>query len=289
VALVLLEERGMRTFAFVILTFVLTLAAPAASAAPQSGAPVADPSLAAGSKATETVDEDPPGLDQGTAEDPHGDRGVLLPTALTQPAGTFSISSYDLFFAGLTFGITDRLQVSTTALLTPFMGATLVVGNLKWQVLRHGSWRLSLNAGTSYASIEHDDPLLDPDGRPTPERRLMPHLGAAVSYCLTDDCQSLLSASVQVVSNPEHWGIGPSNAYFGASLVHRMTEHTKLVLEVTSVAGLYPDPGVAPGAVPVMALRYFRERVAFDGGVMVWSESQGQAVPLPYLAGSFRF
>ncbi len=119
----------MRTFAFVILTFVLTLAVPAASAAPQSGAAVADPSLAAGSKATAAVEQDPPGLDRGTAEDPHGDRAVLLPTALTQPAGTVSISSYDLVFAGLTFGVTDRLQVSTTALLTPLVGRTLVVGN----------------------------------------------------------------------------------------------------------------------------------------------------------------
>jgi hypothetical protein len=287
VAFVLLEERGMRTFAFLILTFV---AAPAASAAPQSGAPVADPSLAAGSKTTEPLDADPPGLDQGTAVDPHGDRAVLLPTALTQPAGSFSISSYDLFFAGLTFGITDRLQVSTTALLTPFVGATLVVGNLKWQVLRHGPWRLSLNAGMSYAHFEPDEPTFGPDGQMTPvEGRLTPHLGAAVSYCLSDDCQSLLSASVQMLSNPERWRLGQSNAYFGASLVHRMTEHLKLVLEVTSVAGLYPDAGVAPGAVPVLALRYFRERVAFDGGVMVWTESQGQAAALPYLAGSFRF
>jgi hypothetical protein len=294
VALVLLQQRGMRTFAFVILTFVLTfvltLAAPAASAAPQAGAPVADPSLAAGSKATETVDEDLPGLDRGTAEDPHGDRGVLLPTALTQPAGTFSISSYDLFIAGLTFGITDRLQVSTTAVLTPFVGAALVVGNLKWQVLRHGSWRLSLNAGMSYDHVEPPEPSFGPDGQINPvEGGLTPHLGAAVSYCLSDDCQSLLSASVQMLATPERWRFGQSNAYFGASLVHRMTEHTKLVLEVTSVAGLYPDPGVAPGAIPVMALRYFRERVAFDGGVMVWTEARGAADTLPYLAGSFRF
>src|SRR5262245_38007940 len=138
-AFVLLQERSMRTFAFVILTFVLLLAVPLASAAPQSGAPVVDPSLAASSKATETVEEGPPGLDRGIAEDPHGDRAVLLPTGLTQPAGSFSVSSYDLFFAGLTYGITDRVQVSTTGLLTPLMvGAVLVVGNVKWQVLRQG-------------------------------------------------------------------------------------------------------------------------------------------------------
>jgi hypothetical protein len=280
----------MRTFAFVILTFVPTLAAPAASAAPQSSAPVADPSLAAGSKAMAAVDEEPPGLDRGTAEDPHGDRGVLLPTALTQPAGTFSISSYDLVFAGLTFGITDRLQASTTTLLTPFLGATLVVGNLKWQVRRHGWWRLSLNAGASYAHMEPEEPVFDSDGRRIPsEGRVMPHLGATVSYCLSDDCQSLLSASVQLSSNLERGRLAQNNAYFGASLVHRMTEHTKLVLEVTSVAGLYPGPGVAFGAVPVLALRYFRQRVAFDGGVMALNDSPGGADPLPYFAGSYRF
>ena len=277
----------MRIFAFVILTFV---AAPAASAAPQSGATVAEPSLAAGSKTMAAAEEEPPGLDRGTAEDPHGDRGVLLPTALTQPAGTFSISSYDLVFAGLTFGITDRLQASTTTLLTPFLGATLVVGNLKWQVLRHGWWRLSLNAGASYAHMEPEEPVFDSDGRRIPsEGQVMPHLGATVSYCLSDDCQSLLSASVQLSSNLERGRLAQNNAYFAASLVHRMTEHTKLVLEVTSVAGLYPDPGVAFGAVPVLALRYFRQRVAFDGGVMALNDSPGRADPLPYFAGSYRF
>jgi hypothetical protein len=83
--------------------------------------------------------------------------------------------------------------------------------------------------------------------------------------------------------------LAQNNAYFAASLVHRMTEHTKLVLEVTSVAGLYPDPGVAFGAVPVLALRYFRQRVAFDGGVMALNDSPGGADPLPYFAGSYRF
>ena len=276
----------MRPICFALLLSVAAPALPRAWASQAPGAPVVDPPLALGSTTAGEVESD---RDPGTTEDPHGDRAVLLPTALTQPAGTLSISSYDLFFAGLTFGITDHLQLSTTALLTPFMGATVVVGNVKWQLVRHGAFRLALNGGMSYARVESDPTLHDPDGQGRFDHRLMPHLGATASYCLTDDCQSLLSASVQFLTGSERWRPTQSSSYFGASLIHRLSEHTKLVAEVTSGAELHPNPAAAGGALPTVALRYFNHRVALDGGVMALAETGGELIPLPYVAGSFRF
>jgi hypothetical protein len=272
----------MRTIPFLILVFV---AAPRAWGSQAPGAPVVDPSLALAAPA----DEGAGAVDPGAVEDPHADRTVLLPTALTQPAGSFSISSYELVFAGLTYGITDRLQVSTTVLLTPFMGTNFVVGNLKWQVLRHGSLRLSINAGVTYLRSVDDGFFQEPGSEQITHQRVSPHLGATVSHCLTDDCQSLLSASVQILTNPRRSGLGQVNAAYGASLISRITEHTKLVLEVTSGSELNPALQPINGALPTAALRYFNQRVAFDGGVMGVAESGGQLIPIPYVAGSFRF
>lgn len=275
----------MRPVLFAILISIPVPTAARAAASQPPGAAVVDPSLAVNS----STDEGDTGVDAGTTDDPHGDRSVLLPTALTQPAGTVSISSYDLFFAGLTFGITDHLQVSTTALLTPFMGATVVVGNAKWQLVRHGAFRLAVNGGVSYARVENDAHFHGVEGEPSYEHRLTPHLGVAASYCLTDDCQSLVSASVQILTGAERWRPVQSSSYFGASLIHRLSEHTKLVFEVTSFAELHPNPAAGNMALPTLALRYFNHRVALDGGLMALAESHGAVVPLPYVAGSFRF
>jgi hypothetical protein len=276
----------MRPICFAILMIVAVPAVPRAWASQAPGAPVVDPSLALGSTTAGEADTE---RDAGTTEDPHGDRAVLLPTALTQPAGTVSISSYDLFFAGLTFGLTDHLQLSTTALLTPFLGSTVVVGNVKWQLVRHGAFRLSLNGGMSYARIESDESVHGPDGQARFAHRLLPHLGAAASYCLTDDCQSLVSASVQFLTGSDRWQPVQSTSYFGASLIHRLSEHTKLVAEVTSAAELHPNPTAAGGALSTLALRYFNHHVALDGGIMAVAATGGELLPLPYFAGSFRF
>ena len=113
----------------------------------------------------------------------------------------------------------------------------------------------------------------EPGGEAITHQRVSPHLGATVSHCLTDDCQSLLSASVQIVTNPRRSGLGQTNAAYGASLISRITEHTKLVLEVTSGSELSPVRLPINGALATAALRYFNQRVAFDGGVMGVAES----------------
>ena len=48
--------------------------------------------------------------------DPNLDRGFLLPTAMTQPKGTLTYNNYELLLHGVTYGITDNLQVSATVL-----------------------------------------------------------------------------------------------------------------------------------------------------------------------------
>ena len=70
-----------------------------------------------------------------TAADPNIDRGFLLPTAMTQPAGSVTYNNYELLLHGVTVGITDRVQGSVTVLSPivrdmPFVGFAAVKGRV---------------------------------------------------------------------------------------------------------------------------------------------------------------
>jgi len=103
-----------------LVTFFASLAAPVALAA--DGEPPATVVAA-------------PTAAQGTADDPNIDRAFLLPTAMTQPAGSATYNNYELLLHGFTYGVTDRVQATLTVLAPivkdmPFFG--IVAG--KWQV-----------------------------------------------------------------------------------------------------------------------------------------------------------
>jgi hypothetical protein len=274
----------MRPICFAILMIVAVPAVPGAWASQTPGAPVVDPSLALSGPA----DEGAGNPDPGVVDDPHADRGILLPTALTQPAGTVSISSYELLLAGLTVGITDRLQASVTGLV-PVLGIQAVLGNVKFQLLHQGAVRLALNGGVSYTRSSEDDHHDHPGAEEPGNHQVMPHLGASLSLCLTDDCQSLLSASVQFLTNPTGRSLGQTDAGYGASLIMRISEHTKLVLEANSNAELNPSPHQAASVMATGALRYFNKQVALDGGIIGLVDAYGTILPVPYVAGSVRF
>src|SRR5262249_58632803 len=70
-----------------------------------------------------------------TSTDPNIDRGFLLPTAMTQPAGSVTYNNYELLLHGVTYGITDRVQASVTVLSPivrdmPFVGFAAVKGRI---------------------------------------------------------------------------------------------------------------------------------------------------------------
>ncbi len=70
-----------------------------------------------------------------TSSDPNIDRGFLLPTAMTQPAGSVTYNNYELLLHGVSYGITDRVQASVTVLSPivrdmPFVGFASVKGRI---------------------------------------------------------------------------------------------------------------------------------------------------------------
>src|SRR5690349_9810374 len=109
-----------------------------ASAAAPAGADPATVAASAPAPATQA--------DLGAQEDVTIDRSFLLPTAQTQPKGKLAMSDYELFFLGLSYGLTDHLQLSTEAFI-PLEGESVIAASVKWQFLRAGRLRLAVLAG----------------------------------------------------------------------------------------------------------------------------------------------
>ena len=166
-----------------------------------------------------------------TAGDPNIDRGFLLPTAMTQPAGTVTYNNYELLLHGVTVGITDRVQGSVTVLSPivkdmPFVG----FGAVKARVLSTDRFHLALQGslgwGHAFQSSAEDPNIYTVGG------------GAFASYCLRQDCSSLVSASATYsLVMPGSASEAAHTVIYGGSVVHRVGRHVKLLGEVASAAG----------------------------------------------------
>jgi hypothetical protein len=97
---------------------------------------------------------------RATATDPNIDRAFLLPTAMTQPAGSLTYNNYELLLHGITYGITDRVQASVTVLSPivedmPFVGFAAVKGRVvatdRFNLALQGSlgWGHAFDSGSS--------------------------------------------------------------------------------------------------------------------------------------------
>src|SRR3954468_1320806 len=123
-----------------------------------------------------------------TSFDPNIDRGFLLPTAMTQPAGSVTYNNYELLLHGVTYGITDRVQGSVTVLSPvvrdmPFVGFAAVKG----RIVSTDRFNLALQGSLAWG---HDFDVKDGGASDL----YSGGVGAFASYCLRQDCSSLLSA-----------------------------------------------------------------------------------------------
>src|SRR5215471_11701396 len=88
---------------------------------------------------------------RASATDPNIDRGFLLPTAMTQPAGSLTYNNYELLLHGLTYGVTDRIQATLTVLSPittdmPFVG----FGALKARIVATDRLHVALQGTLGY-------------------------------------------------------------------------------------------------------------------------------------------
>lgn len=160
--------------------------------------------------------EQPSTVDKGIVEDANAGRSFLTPTALTEPAGTFSFSDYELLLAGVHYSPTDELSLSATTLLPvvedmPFW----LLLNAKFQFLRAGNVRAVVQGALTYVSD---------DGSATAAV-----LGGALTYCIDVDCYSTITGYVGAGFAHEDQSAVPIVASGAVAL--RLAKHVKFLAE----------------------------------------------------------
>ena len=107
------------------------------------------------------------------ADDASIDRGIVFPTAETIGKGNVSVNSYELLGLGVTYGVTDSLQVSATTLVPvneDFLGYVGFSGKLKlftaarWTLAAVPSILIAKDEGFIFSGSLLSDLLLDEAG-----------------------------------------------------------------------------------------------------------------------------
>jgi len=189
-------------------TAAVLLTAGTAAAQP-GGVPPAPPDSDGMAAAVEAAD------DAGVREDVNADRVWLTPTALTQPKGSWSFNDVELMILGLTYGVTDSLQVSAkTWVLIDDDQPFLLWLNAKKAVVDRGKLRVAIDG--SFISVDNE---------------AIGVVGAAASLCLDTGCHSLingyLGTAFAVTEDTDNYPVIASVA-----VVKRVSRRIKLMGEI---------------------------------------------------------
>jgi hypothetical protein len=270
-------------------------APPAAAPAAVAPAPAAASAVAPSSVATPAVDAEvakaapapaSPSAD-ATSADPNIDRGFLLPTAMTQPAGSVTYNNYELLLHGVSLGITDRVQASVTVLSPivrdmPFVGFAAVKGRVVATDRFHLALQGSLGWGHMFDTSDSSADLYTLGA------------GAFASFCLRQDCSSLMSASATYTIAMPTDGTAAQMIIYSGSVVHRVGRHVKLLGEVGSAAGrVAGETENIDGVLVGYGLRFHTNDIAADVGFLKpftgGADDGGFLVGLPFVNVSYRW
>jgi hypothetical protein len=260
--------------------------ASAQEAPPPPIAPMAPPAAGVVAPAAEPADI-------ARLEDPNIDRVFLLPSADTQPKGTFAFNDYELFMIGLTYGVTDNFQLSATT-LAPIVKdmPTFLSASAKLRVVGEGRVHLALQGTLTYVN--------DGDDGDSEESVFGGSLGALATFCLDEPCRSALHASVTGMAP-----IAENNSsenfllVYSAGATVKVAKHVKLLGEVTSAGINDEDSGFdqAEGALVSYGVRFFSGSIAGDVGFVkpLYSDDEGDGdddddflLGVPFINFTFR-
>jgi hypothetical protein len=154
--------------------------------------------------------------------DAHTDRVILMPTAETQPKGSFFVSSYELVFLQFGYGITDDLQFSAL-MLPPILADQpfFISPTLKLNVARGEAGNVALLGGVDVVVSGDDDDAAGMLGR----------FGAVGQLCIQRGCRSSLSLNALAWSGLA--GTEGTVLVTSAGGVFRVTDTIALLLEPT--------------------------------------------------------
>ena len=199
-----------------------------------------------------------PNVDQGVVEDANAGRSFMIPTALTAPAGTWSISDYELFAIGFNYAITDQIDVGAATLI-PISSTEPLVGLLtaKWQLIRSGALRLAANVNFGFN--------LGTSGTTAGGGGVA---GGVATLCLDGACHSHASAYVGVGFVTS--GQSGAPLVFAGSIAGRVGRHVKLLAEVDSGAILGSAyNSFADGFLLWYGVRFTSHNIGVDLGLVL--------------------
>lgn len=228
-------------------------ASPPAVAAPSVPPPVVPPERTVAGPAEPELGPRP--LPESRYHDPHVDRGVLFPTAETQPRGTFLVTGYDFYLYRFGYAFTDWLQASVAALPPHrrYFQETVAFGDLSLKArLYRDPWvRVGATVGTAAAS----DFFAQPRG--------YQHLraGAMGTICLASSCQVGLTPALHGVvtlrSDHDHFLVA------SLGLAAHVSRGFALLLEPSQFLW-FSEGDNDRGTLLSYGLRIHGELVAFD-------------------------
>ncbi len=241
------------------------------AAAPEPPPPTQAPSIVAEvSTHAETSTESVP---EGFADAPQADRLILTPTATTQRAGTWTLTSYDIVVLQSTYAFTNRTQLSVT--LTPPLqdqgGLFPVDISIKTSLFRGTGLRLAaIASATGLSGLEDLGMVLVGRG------------GAIAQFCRNPSCESSFVLSTNLTM------AGPLLLVANtAGAILQLGQRLQMLVEVTTLLPLGPVGGQANGLATAAGFRYPWHHWSIDLSVVRFP-SLDKAPIIPLLALSWR-
>lgn len=212
-------------------------------------------------------------VDPDHAYDPHGDRMVLMPTALTQPAGSWSFTSLEILLGQVTYGFDGRTQLTTTFLPPVIEGGAFAFDvTLKHALVDHGPLRLAAMGSVSgIAGLEGG------------EGGAFGRAGFAATTCLDVTCRSNFSFSHNVAL------LGPATLVLsGAGVVWNVADWASLIVELDTVIPLARQAGSIHTVLLTPGFRFPYRTWALDLGIARPLDNGPKPEVLPVLAFTYR-
>ena len=225
-------------------------------------------------------------VERGVLEDANSGRTWLAPTALTAPAGTFSFSDWQLFWVGAGYSPTDKLSLSASTMIPLTSDFPIIIfATGKLQLLDAGRLKVAGHAGFLFFNLNESD--VDGD-----ETFTAASLGGVATYCLDDDCHSVLNGfiaggfALEYAADQTSVPFGVSAAY-----IQRLTRMVKLILEVDSgfVAGEFD--AAADGFLGWYGVRFTSKNIGVDLGLvkLFCDGCDSEFLPLGYPVVNFTY
>ena len=166
-----------------------------------------------------------PAKEPGIMEDANSGRAWRTPPALLPPAGTWSVSDFELFLVGGSYSPTDNLQLSVTTLLPIVKDMPLwLLLSGKLQLVDHGQFKLVAQGTFAFFGENDGGNNASTYGG---------SLGGAATYCLAADCYSHVTGYLAAA-----FAQGSDNSavpfIVGGSAVFKVARRVRLVLEADS-------------------------------------------------------